>query len=127
MPYTQDLKELIKRVEATRSARVEKKKKGEEFPPLSLKERQERLDRFHPDYKAGSRKEVRVGPSKGYAVQPEMVNLLEARSRINPDVIDPDPRGRRGRNCGSSDGSGAKRPGDRCHQIKARGRQHDDG
>jgi succinate dehydrogenase/fumarate reductase flavoprotein subunit len=88
MPYTQDLKELIKRVEATRSTRVEKKKKGEEFPLLSLKERQERLDRFHPDYKAGSRQEVRVGPSKGYAVQPEMVNLLEARSRINPDVID---------------------------------------
>ena len=90
MPYTQDLKELIKRVEATRSTRVEKKKKGEEFPLLSLKERQERLDRFHPDYKAGSRQEVRVGPSKGYAVQPEMVNLLEARSRINPDVIDLD-------------------------------------
>ena len=90
MPYTQDLKERIKRVEATRSTRVEKKKKGEEFPLLSLKERQERLDRFHPDYKAGSRKEVRVGPSKGYAVQPEMVNLLEARSRINPDVIDLD-------------------------------------
>jgi succinate dehydrogenase/fumarate reductase flavoprotein subunit len=90
MPYTQGLKELIKRVEATRSTRVEKKKKGEEFPLLSLKERQERLDRFHPDYKAGSRKEVRVGPSKGYSIQPEMVNLLEARSRINPDVIDLD-------------------------------------
>lgn len=88
MPYTSELKELIKRVEATRSARVDKKKRGEEFHLLSLKERQERLDHFHPDYKAGSRKEVRVGPNKGYEIQPEMVDLLEARSRLNPDAID---------------------------------------
>jgi succinate dehydrogenase / fumarate reductase flavoprotein subunit/L-aspartate oxidase len=88
MPYTAELKQLIKRVEATRSARVEKKKRGEEFSLLSLKERQERLEKFHPDYKAGARREVRVGPNKGYAIQPEMVSLLEARSRINPDRID---------------------------------------
>ena len=88
MPYTRELKELIKRVEATRPARVERKKRGEEVPLLSLKQRQERLENFHPDYKAGSRTELRVGPSKGYAIQPEMVNLLEARSRINPDLID---------------------------------------
>lgn len=88
MPYTEDLKQLIKRVEATRPARLEKKKRGEEFPMLSLKERQERLEQFHPDYKAGSRRELRVGPNKGYAIQPEMVDLLEARSRISPDSID---------------------------------------
>ena len=88
MPYTRELKELIKKVEATRPARVERKKKGEEFHLLSLKERQERLEKFHPDYKAGARTELRVGPNKGYAIQPEMVNVLEARSRINPDLID---------------------------------------
>jgi succinate dehydrogenase / fumarate reductase flavoprotein subunit/L-aspartate oxidase len=88
MPYTAELKELIKKVEATRPARVEKKRRGEEFPLLSLKDRQDRLEKFHPDYKAGARTELRVGPNKGYAIQPEMVNLLEARSRINPDVID---------------------------------------
>ena len=90
MPYTRELKELIKKVEATRPARVEKKMRGEEFTLLSLKERQDRLEKFHPDYKAGSRTEIRVGPSKGYAIQPEMVSLLEARSRINPDLIDLD-------------------------------------
>ncbi|OGP75506.1 MAG: fumarate reductase [Deltaproteobacteria bacterium RBG_16_49_23] len=88
MPYTAELKQLIKRVEATRPERFERKKRGEEFPLLSLKERQERLEKFHPDYKAGARTEIRVGPSKGYAIQPEMVNLLEARSRIDPDKID---------------------------------------
>ena len=88
MPYTEDLKQLIKRVEATRPTRLERKKRGEEFPMLSLKERQERLEQFHPDYKAGSRRELRVGPNKGYAIQPEMVDLLEARSRVSPDSID---------------------------------------
>ncbi|MCJ7784105.1 MAG: FAD-binding protein, partial [Desulfobacterales bacterium] len=88
MPYTSELNELIKRVEATRTARVEKKRRGEEFPLLSLKDRQVRLEKFHPDYKGGLRVEIRVGPSKGYEIQPEMVRLLEARSRINPDLID---------------------------------------
>jgi succinate dehydrogenase / fumarate reductase flavoprotein subunit/L-aspartate oxidase len=85
MPYTSELKELIKKVEATRPARVEKKKRGEEFRPLSLKEREERLKKYHPDFKEGSRREIRVGPSKGYAISPEIVNLLEAKSRVNPD------------------------------------------
>jgi len=85
--YTPELKELIKKVEQTRPARVEAKKKGEEFPLLSLAEREERL-KFHPDYKKESRREIRVGPSKGYAISPEIVELLEARSRVDPDLID---------------------------------------
>jgi succinate dehydrogenase/fumarate reductase flavoprotein subunit len=88
MPYTGDLRELIKRVEATRTARIEKKRRGEEFPLLSLKEREERLKKYHPDFKEGSRKEIRVGPNKGYAISPEIVDLLEAKSRVNPDLID---------------------------------------
>jgi succinate dehydrogenase/fumarate reductase flavoprotein subunit len=87
MAYTRELKELIKRVEATRPARVEKKKRGEEFPLLSLKEREERLKKYHPDFKEGARREIRVGPNKGYAISPEIVDVLEAKSRVNPDVI----------------------------------------
>ena len=88
MAYTSELKELIKKVEATRLARIEKKRRGEEFPVLSLKGREERLRKYHPDFKEGSRKEIRMGPSKGYAISPEIVDLLEARSRVNPDLID---------------------------------------
>jgi succinate dehydrogenase / fumarate reductase flavoprotein subunit/L-aspartate oxidase len=88
MPYTRELRDLIKKVEATRPARIEKKRKGEEFPLLSLKEREERLKKYHPDFREGSRKEIRVGPNKGYAISPEIVDLLEARSRVNPDIID---------------------------------------
>ena len=50
MPYTPELKKLIKIVEKTRPARVEKKKQGEEFPAMSLKEREEIL-KYHPDFK----------------------------------------------------------------------------
>src|SRR5512139_2672791 len=88
MPYTRELKELIKKVEATRPARIEKKRRGVEFPLLSLKEREERLRKYHPDFREGSRKEIRIGPSKGYAISPEIVDLLEAKSRVNPDLID---------------------------------------
>jgi len=88
MPYTEELKRLIQRVEATRPARVEKKRRGEEFPLLSLKEREERLRKYHPDFVEGARREIRVGVNKGYAISPEIVNLLEARSRVNPDLID---------------------------------------
>src|SRR3972149_7795157 len=88
MSYTSELKQLIKKVEATRPARVERKRRGEEFPVLSLKEREERLRRYHPDFKEGSRREIRVGPNKGYAISPEIVDLLEAKSRVNPDKID---------------------------------------
>ncbi len=88
MAYTSELKERIKKVEATRPARIEKKKRGEEFPVLSLKEREERLRKYHPDFREGSRKEIRIGPSKGYAISPEIVDLLEAKSRVNPDLID---------------------------------------
>jgi succinate dehydrogenase/fumarate reductase flavoprotein subunit len=85
--YPPELKTLIKKVEETRPARVEGKKKGEEVPMLSLREREERL-KFHPDYKGESRREIRVGPNKGYAIPHEIVDLLEARSRVNPDEID---------------------------------------
>ncbi|MGQ9508345.1 MAG: FAD-binding protein [Thermodesulfobacteriota bacterium] len=88
MPYTHELKELIKRVEATRHLRIENKRKGEEFPLLSLKEREEILRKYHPDFIEGTRREIRVGPNKGYAVPHEYVDILEAKSRVDPDLVD---------------------------------------
>lgn len=88
MPYPDSLKELIKKVEATRPARIEKKKAGGEFPALSLDERAEVLNAFHPDVKEEGRREIKVGPSKGYRICHEMVDLLEAKSRVNPSDVD---------------------------------------
>lgn len=87
MGYPESLKQLIKKVEETRAARVEKKRSGWEVPFLSLDGRKELL-KNHPDFKSEGRRPVRLGVSKGYAIAHEFVDLLEARSRVNPDVID---------------------------------------
>jgi hypothetical protein len=86
--YTYELKQLTRRVEETRSNRLAKEKEGWEFPRMSLAEKENRLRMFHPSYKEGSLRELQVGPSKGYAIPPEICEILEAWSRIDPDRID---------------------------------------
>ena len=88
MAYTAELMQLIKKVEKTRPERVTRKKAGEEFPALSLDERAERLEAYHPDYRSGGLRELKVGPSKGYALAKEFADVLEAKSRVDPDKID---------------------------------------
>ncbi len=87
MPYPEKLKELIKQVEKTRPERVERKKRDEEVPFLSLDERKVMLEN-HPDFKEEGRRELKVGASKGYAIAHEMADLLEAKSRVDPDKVD---------------------------------------
>ncbi|HQK19109.1 MAG TPA: FAD-binding protein, partial [Polyangiaceae bacterium] len=87
MPYPQALKELIKKVEATRPERVARKKKGEEVPFMSLDERAATLQ-FHPDVKEEGRRALLVGPSKGYRLAHEYADLLEAMPRVDPDKVD---------------------------------------
>jgi succinate dehydrogenase/fumarate reductase flavoprotein subunit len=55
---------------------------------MSLTEKENRLRMFHPSYKEGSLQELKVGPSKGYNVPPEICEILEAWSRIDPDRVD---------------------------------------
>ena len=88
MPYIEELKNLIKTVEKTRPERLARKKRGEEFPRMSLDEADDILKKYHPDYKEEGRRELKVGPSKGYRIAHEFADLLEARSRANPDSIE---------------------------------------
>jgi len=90
MPYTPELKALIKVVEQTRTERVALKKRGGEFPMMSLDER-ERMLAYHPDYKEEGRRALRVGPSKGYRIAHEFADILEAWSRVNPEQVDLSP------------------------------------
>jgi len=85
--YPDFFEPYIKKVEETRPARVEKRRRGEEFPFMSLKEREEIL-KYHPDYREEGKRELRVGPSKGYRIAHEFADLLEARSRVDPDKVD---------------------------------------
>ncbi len=88
MPYTPELKELIKTVERTRPERVARKRDGGEFAMMSLDERQAILERYHPDHRGQGRRPLRVGANKGYAIPDEFADLFEARSRVEPDVVD---------------------------------------
>jgi len=88
MPYTDELKSLIKAVEKTRPKRLMQKKRGEEFPQIAMDEAEEILKKFHPDFKEEGRRELKVGPSKGYRIAHEFADLLEAWSRLEPDKID---------------------------------------
>jgi len=87
MPYTEELKSLIGVVEKTRPERVARKRRGEEFPMISLEERGKILKGFHPDYRDEGQRELKVGPSKGYKVAHEFADLLEARSRVDPNLV----------------------------------------
>lgn len=88
MGYTPEMKELIKRVEATRAERVERTRRGEYFKPMTLDERHEVLSRFHPDYMPEGRKALRLGPNKGDVYPEEVVDCVEAYPRIDPDKVD---------------------------------------
>ncbi|MEW6358001.1 MAG: FAD-binding protein [Planctomycetota bacterium] len=83
MPYTSDMIEFIKRVEATRPERLKKY-----FPAMSMEEREEVLKRFHPDFNDSAFRVLRIGPNKGERVPNELADLLEAPSMIDPKAID---------------------------------------
>ncbi|MFH1087230.1 MAG: FAD-binding protein [Chloroflexota bacterium] len=87
MGYPEELKKLIQVVEKTRPERVARKKAGNEFPLMSLDDRNEILVKYHPDYRKEGRREIKVGVDKGYRIANEFVDLLEARSRVEPDLI----------------------------------------
>jgi len=78
--YDAQLLESIRRVEATRSTRM-----GQQFSRLTADEKTALLKGYHPDYKAGTMRELAVGPNAGDRVPHELADLLEGRSRIDPD------------------------------------------
>jgi succinate dehydrogenase / fumarate reductase flavoprotein subunit/L-aspartate oxidase len=86
--YTDELKKLITKVEATRGPRVEKARSGTHFPALTMDQREDWLSRYHPDYKDEGRRKVKVGPNKGTVLPEEVAHVLESRSRIDPSAVD---------------------------------------
>jgi succinate dehydrogenase/fumarate reductase flavoprotein subunit len=79
----------LKLVEQTRSRRLELEKSGKPvFPPMTADERQDVLNRFHPDYKKESRRVIHIGPNRGEEITTEVADILESHSRIRPDLFD---------------------------------------
>lgn len=81
--YPPEIKKLIRYVEETRGERLKKP-----FRRLSLEEREKLLKEWHPDYKPGTKRALRVGVCKGAIVYNEVADLLEAWPLIEPSEVD---------------------------------------
>lgn len=82
--YPAYMRESIAKVEATRDQRLK------DGPPkaMSVEQRQQVLQEWHPDYKTDKKREVQVGPSKGDRMPHEVVDLLEAYPVFDPREVD---------------------------------------
>ncbi|MCX8168673.1 MAG: FAD-binding protein [Candidatus Methanomethylicia archaeon] len=81
--YPNYMRELIKVVEETRDKRL--KERYRRFTP---EEKVELLKTWHPDYKEGTKRPIRIGPSAGLMVPHEIADLIEAYPLIKPNDVD---------------------------------------
>ncbi len=86
--YPPGLKRLIQAAEQTRSKRLARVKANQHFPRLTQKESEKVLRSYHPDYKPGGRRKLKIGANKGEFMANEVADLLESYSRIAPDAFD---------------------------------------
>ncbi len=56
--------------------------------PMTMKQREQMLHKYHPDYMKGTRREVRIGPNKSDHLYNGIADLLEARSILEPKDVD---------------------------------------
>ena len=85
MPYPAYMEESVRRVEASRTKRLE-----ETFPRIAEAEREALVNKFHPDYIKGQLRPLKIGPNKGSPAPLEIADILEGNSRIDPDKVDLD-------------------------------------
>lgn len=74
---TPEMLDSIKRVEATRSARL-----GAELRRMTAEEKENLLNEYHPDYKQKGFEVLKAGPNKGDKVPTELAALLQGESRV---------------------------------------------
>jgi succinate dehydrogenase / fumarate reductase flavoprotein subunit len=80
--YPDELRESALRVAASRDRRLKEK-----HPRLTPEEKDALLRGFHPDFREDTQRPVTVGPNSGDRMPHELVDLLEARSRIDPAAL----------------------------------------
>uniref|UniRef100_A0A7C4GGS9 FAD-binding protein n=1 Tax=candidate division WOR-3 bacterium TaxID=2052148 RepID=A0A7C4GGS9_UNCW3 len=82
--YPESMQESIRRLEATREARIRQGK----IPTIDAAAKKELLSGFHPDYIESSMRELSVGPNKGERTPHELADLLEAWPLIDASRLD---------------------------------------
>ena len=83
MSYTPQMHPTLRKVESTRQARLH-----EAFPMMEPQEKRTILEKYHPDYKAESMREIRVGVSKGQRMPLELADVMEGASHLTSDTLD---------------------------------------
>jgi len=79
--YPEYMSPSLEKVIQTRNKRFELAKSGKPvFPQMSAEEREEVLNKFHPDYKSDARRKIRIGPNKGEIITTEVADMLESHS-----------------------------------------------
>ena len=87
--YPEYMRPSLEKVAQSRNKRFEFEKSGKPvFPPMSAEERENVLNKFHPDYKPDARRKIRIGPNKGEQLTTEVADMLESHSRIKPGMFD---------------------------------------
>ena len=82
--YTPEMRELIKKVEATRAERIAQG----DYPRMTADEKTEVLRENHPDYIESGFVQIKVGKNKGEKVPNELGALLHGKSRLENIEID---------------------------------------
>jgi len=81
--YPDYMMESIKKVEEKRKRNMSKPVK-----PLSMEAREKILNEFHPDYMKNTKRKLKIGIDKGKLLYNGIVDLLEAKSILNPKDVD---------------------------------------
>ncbi len=81
--YTEEMRSLINKVTKTRDERI-----GKEFRRMTAEEKQDVLQRFHPDYVQEGFATLSTGKNKGDRVPNELAALLEANSHLKDVHLD---------------------------------------
>jgi succinate dehydrogenase / fumarate reductase flavoprotein subunit len=82
-PYPEYMRESINKVEKTREKRLK-----ETMDQCSAVERDEVLNKYHPDFIKEQKTKLRFGPSKGEMLPLEVARIVETRSILQPEMVD---------------------------------------
>ena len=83
MPYPESLQPSIRKLEETREYRLD-----QEIPILDFDEKTRLLREFHPDYRSGVHRQLKVGINQDDMAVLELADLLEACCIVDPSVVD---------------------------------------
>ena len=81
--YPGEMQESLRLVEETRRRRL-----GETFRQMTADEKEKTLRDWHPDYREGAKRPLRIGPCRGEQMAHEVADLLESHPAVNSGDID---------------------------------------